>query len=167
MSETSSKRTSTDRLVRWMPGRRVHKHKDTDSTANLLRQLSSMDSCEASTVTDAEQRDGEAPMWAEIKLVIERDGKGLVHYFRRHDGELLIEVLYEVLHPYAKTSIYEGMWADLDKLMDRIMTAKKPDPADRAQALGIASCLARVKNPYQPDVNAIRKEASERWEERQ
>lgn len=126
-----------------------------------------MDSCEATTVTDAEQLSGEAPSWAEIKLIIERDEKGLLHYFRRHDCELIIEVLYEVLHPYAKTSIYEGMWADLDRLMDKIMSAKKPDPADRAQALGIASCLARVKNPYKPDVSVIRAEATERWEERQ
>jgi hypothetical protein len=135
-------------------------------TADLLRQLSTMDSCEAWTVTDAEHVAEEVPDWAEIVLSIERNGKELQHFFRRHDGELVMEVLREVLHPNAGRSILQALWEDLDALMDEIMS-NPPDPDTKGQARGLALAIARMQKPYNPSLDAVRKEARERWKARQ
>lgn len=137
-----------------------------DSTANLLRQLSTMDSCEAVSLTDGDHLAG-APNWAELALTIERDGKGLLHYLRRHDAELIVEVLFRVLHPNAGKSIHKQLWADLDACMVNLMDGGL-DVMDKREfkgkALGLATALALVENPYGPDVGMIRKQASERYE---
>lgn len=129
-----------------------------------------MDGCEAWTVTDAEQRNGDVPDWAEIVLSIERNGKQLLHYFRRHDGELVIEVLHEVLHPSAKRSIRSQLWEQLDTRIDSLKSDEPADPITeqqvRGEARGLAIAIAYMTNPYAPSVDAVRSEAQERWKTR-
>ena len=148
-----------------MPSKQRRAEEDKDSTANLLRLLSTMDSCEATSLTDGDHLAG-APDWAELLLTIERDGKGLAHYLKRHDAELIVEVLFRVLHPNAGKSIHKQLWAGLDECMVGIMEEELPLKKIKAQgmALGLATALALVENPYGPDVDMIRSEALTRYE---
>lgn len=136
-----------------------------DTTVNLLRQLSTMDECEAYSIVDGDHHNG-APGWAELALEIVREGKGLLHYFRRHDAELVVEVLFKVLHPNAGKSINGEIWRELDETMVVLMEGADDAEKIRSQgkALGLATALARISNPYAPNVDEIRKLARERYD---
>lgn len=137
-------------------------------TADLLRELSTIEECEAETVTDAQQRVGEAPEWAEISLKLVRDGKTLTLWLRRHDGELIIEVLHEVLHPNAGGSIRSAIWSELDAAYGQLKEAGNGSDRElRGYARGLAQALAHLENPYAPSLDAVRTTAQERWEARQ
>lgn len=66
----------------------------------------------------------------------------------------------------AGKSLLELMWEELDETMDRLMVPGAAAETDKGQALGIAWCIALVTNPYHVNMEAIREEALERWEER-
>jgi hypothetical protein len=89
---------------------------------------------------------------------------------RRHDGELIIEVLHQVLHPNAGGVANDMIWTELDEVVDRIQArvqkGKEPLKRDVGQALGLATTLAIIENPYAYDVDSIREAAMERWEAR-
>jgi hypothetical protein len=86
-------------------------------------------------------------------------------------------------------ALFEELWKELDTIVEHIMSEEAPEVADfdsgvqyqdidtgkatevcikygewRGQAQGIAYALAVLINPYQPDIEAIRAEAMERWE---
>lgn len=81
-------------------------------------------------------------------------------------------------------ALLEELWKELDTVVEHIMAEDEPDVWEReddgeesgsplewqkygewrGQAQGLAYALAIIANPYQPDVNAIRTEAMERWE---
>jgi hypothetical protein len=65
----------------------------------------------------------------------------------------------------AGRSIIEIIWEDLDDVMDRLMA--EPTDADKGEALGLARALATMMNPYEKNVDSIRGEAFERWQERE
>jgi hypothetical protein len=81
-------------------------------------------------------------------------------------------------NPHAGKTIVEIMWEELDEIMDRLMEGGKPTGAvqlvedwqaygeERGQAQGVAYCLAVVTNPYDVNVDEIKKEALARWKER-
>lgn len=84
-------------------------------------------------------------------------------------------------------ALLEEGWKELDTIVEHIMWEGEPqsrntwNPDDlaaireqfqeygewRGQAQGIAYMLAVLTNPYQPDIEAIRSEAMQRWEEGQ
>lgn len=73
---------------------------------------------------------------------------------------------------YAGPSILESAWAMLDELVDQIMSDKlslpgSEEPATVGEALGVARVIALFLNPYNPNVDAVRAEAMQRWEDRQ
>lgn len=80
-------------------------------------------------------------------------------------------------------ALLEEGWKELDTIVEHIMSEEMPYwekyssdfdkfAADlqeycewRGQAQGIAYMLAVLTNPYQPDIDAIREEAIQRWEQ--
>lgn len=71
---------------------------------------------------------------------------------------------------HAGPSLRELAFKELDAVMDRLMDATLDEqpisPTDRGEAKGLAIALAIFTNPYNPNVDAIRAEAMERWEAR-
>lgn len=129
---------------------------------SLLAELATLDACEAHAVTDSEQRNNDLPDWVEIILELERSGKSRKHLLRRHDAELIIEVLYEVLHPASGRSIVQSIWQELDDAMVRLFRGDAVEE-DKGLALGLATALAYMTNPYNPNVDAVRAIAMERY----
>lgn len=65
-------------------------------------------------------------------------------------------------------SILERIWLLLDETMDALMAdGKNAHPQTRGQALGLAMAIAVLAHPDLPTVDAVRREAVERWERRQ
>lgn len=60
-------------------------------------------------------------------------------------------------------SILELLWEELDRIVERIM-ADAGDEDDKGRALGTAYSIAVIQNPYRPNIEAVRREAMERWE---
>lgn len=70
-------------------------------------------------------------------------------------------------------SILELIWEKLDAVYAELVTeevARDPMSAEasvlRGEALGLASALAIITNPYSPNLDAIRAEAKARWEDK-
>lgn len=139
--------------------------------AALLEELSKFDSVEATTVTDGDHLTGTVEMNTELVLDIDYGGHVRRLELTRHDGELIIEVLYSVLHPH--TNRHGGvakMWSLLDEQMDYLMADDEPEPEDKARAKAIAECITVMLNPLaEPgsiDVTEVREQAIDRWESR-
>jgi hypothetical protein len=68
-------------------------------------------------------------------------------------------------------TLLELMWAQLDRLMRQLLddgpTQKERETWEYHQligrAQGVAFCIATVVNPYKTDVDAVRREAMERY----
>lgn len=149
------------------------KRKQTDDEEAML-SLATLNEASAYMTSSNDIDAGSVPSWCELILDLKRMDDGTLKPawpinarlpLRRHDGELIIEVLHNALHPNAGGAVVAGLWADLDAVMDRLMS--NPTKSDRGLALGLTIALARVSNPYQPDEDAIRGIAVERWEARQ
>lgn len=65
----------------------------------------------------------------------------------------------------AGRSLLEMIEERLDDVVDRLMAGEAED-TDKGAALGLAEAIAIIKNPYYPDVDVIRAEAMERYDER-
>ncbi len=67
---------------------------------------------------------------------------------------------------YAGPTLLEALWDEMDRLMEGLMTKQDAaDGGDRFRAEELGYVIAVVSNPYQPDINAIRKEALRRFRE--
>ncbi len=67
---------------------------------------------------------------------------------------------------HAGPSILELLWAEMDRLMEGLMTgADAEDGGDKFRAEELAFCLAVFTNPYEPNIDSIREETVRRWEE--
>jgi hypothetical protein len=130
--------------------------------ADLLLGLGTLESCEARVPTAHEQDIGEVPDWCELVLTLERDDKTVVHYLRRHDGELIVEILNDVLRPHTGASGQQMIWAELDEVYDR-MKRGEPEKGDKDYARGLCMALAIIRRIGAPDLDAIRETARERW----
>lgn len=115
---------------------------------------------------------GNVPDWCDLELTvtqIEDDGDTeWVMPMTRAAGEAVTDAIREVLHPWAGMSIIEHIWAALDEAMEAIMDPDEEMPVtdqQRGYALGLATSLAYLYNPIEPNVDAIREEARERWEQ--
>jgi hypothetical protein len=144
------------------------------TTAELLEELATLDEVEAEITTVTEHVAGIVPKWCELRLKIRREQDDATQFplnidipLRRHDGELIIEVLQEVLHPEQTTVAGEAIWAAMDDVVERIMKrrqkGKDPRPEDLGEAVGIATAIAITNNPVQPNVDDVRWAATERW----
>lgn len=142
--------------------------------ADLLIELASIDEIEAHIPTNREHVQEAVPSWCDLVLKVRRHGEWpitLAAPLRRHDGELISQVLKDVLHPKHNAGAEAGMWHELDAVVDRIQArverGKEPKKRDLGQALGLATAIALVNNPVEPDVDDVRATAMERWESRQ
>lgn len=138
--------------------------------ADLLMQLATLDEVEAEIPTVAEHTAGIVPQWCELRLKIKREDEWPLNIdipLRRHDGELIIEVVHAVLHPERAGLAIEGVWAALDAVVEKIMKrrgkGKDPKPEHLGEALGLATAIAWMNNPMQPNVEDVRWTATERW----
>lgn len=152
------------------------------ATHELLAELSTFDELNVWTPGALDHHRQQVPQGTEVMLTLVRTStKGkhsMVNYplnvripMSRHDGEYIIESLYTALHPNSGGSILHMLWGELDDIVDRIQAriAKGKDPlkADAGQALGVATSIAILVNPYAYDVDEVRNEAMLRWEARQ
>lgn len=136
-----------------------------DDDIAMLLQLGTFDGCEGYAITDADQVEGNIPPWAEIAFTITRDGKKLVHYLTRHDGEVVVMTLLKTMHPQAGRPVIGFLWEKLDKAYAGLMIAEGDERFRlQGEALGLATAIATVRAPHSPDVDLVRKEARERYE---
>ena len=133
----------------------------------LMVELSTFEDVDAFALTDADHVAGDCPDWAEIVLRITRSKKQLDHYLRRHDGEAIILALLKVLHPNAGKSVSGNLWAEVDQAMVDLLDGdlgKEDRLKTQGFALGLSTAIALIRHPANPDVDAVRKEAMERYE---
>ena len=133
----------------------------------LLIQLGTVDDVSCTPLTDADHVAGGIPKWAEVRLDIERDGKLLQHYLTRHDGEAISLALLRSMHPNAGRGISGHLWEQLDQCMVNLMDgglSGEDKASERGLALGLATAVALIRSPHSPDVDAVRKEAKERYD---
>lgn len=140
--------------------------------AELLTTLSRMDSVEAIAVGDGDHRECNVSDWCEILLDLEYPGGARRRLeMTRHDAELIIEVLHQVLHPHEhKSSPVQKLWSLLDDQMDFLLADDDPEPEDKVRAKTLAEAIVLCTNPLADpehiDVSDVRAQAVERWEER-
>lgn len=74
-------------------------------------------------------------------------------------------------------SLLEGLWTELDDAVEQLLAIGAPSTAMpnklqwhikylQGRAHGLAWAIAKIVNPYEPNVDAIRQRAMERREER-
>ena len=121
---------------------------------------------EARIPDDVEMRRG-VPDWCDLIISVQHED-GAAHQIpmTRVAGELLIDVVGQTLHDWAGMSIIERIWAELDEVMDGLMDGSDAGEAAKGSALGLATALATMYNPLNPNVDAIREQAVDRWTER-
>jgi hypothetical protein len=154
--------------------RETRNDEDLPSVAELLIELCTLDEVEAYIPTVADHDTGAVPPWCELVLTFKREDREwpLNHRIplRRHDGELIIEVLHGVLHPNAGLSIAQMIWRDLDARVDRIMRrvnkGMEPLKRDVGEANGLTMALARLINPYDPKPDGVKETSMERYDAR-
>lgn len=61
-------------------------------------------------------------------------------------------------------SILEMLWEELDSIVERLMGGGEAE-GDVGRAQGVAYAIAVIENPYHVDMERIRAEAMQRWEE--
>jgi len=144
------------------------------SDIELLQGLGTLDLVEAVAVGAGDQEAGTVPPWCEIQFEAKRDELKPFHvrwHLKRHDAELIIQVLHKVLHPSAGGHVTTMLWAELDEVVDRIQKrverGRDPLKADVGRAQGLTRAIAILVNPYAYDEDEVREEAMERYEERQ
>lgn len=140
------------------------------STADLLAELGTLDEVEVRIPTAVEHSQSALPKWCELIMEVKRTNEFPINLripMNRHDGELIIEVIHSVLHPHAGGSIRDGLWLELDKVIDRIMRrvdkGKEPLKADVGEARGLTTAIARMTNPYEPSEDEIKGVAMDRY----
>lgn len=117
-------------------------------------------------IPDANDR--AVPNWSDLTLTIQQEGSGARRLdLTRGAGEAIVEALHGALHPWAGMSIIEHIWAALDGEIDTLKSSKTAGEWNKGMALGLATALAIMYNPVEPNVDAVREAAMERWEERQ
>lgn len=154
------------------------------SDAELLTELATLDDVSARIPTSTEHDAQVVPAWCELVLNVMRQSTGhgsagpgayplsTTMCLRRHDGELIIEVLDAVLHPKTDREArgVVTIWAALDAVVDRIQArvakGKPVRKADIGEARGLSYALAAYLTPREPDTDAVRAEAMERWDAR-
>ncbi len=146
--------------------------------AELLAEVATLDEVEARIPTHAEQIKGIVPEWCELILEVKRepdmdadislrDSINTRMHLRRHDGELIGQVIADVLHPETDRLARESIWDELDKVVDRIQRrvdrGAAPMKTDVGMARGLSLALALLDSTREPDVDEVKGVAMERY----
>jgi hypothetical protein len=116
---------------------------------------------------DADAGKNLSPNWSDLRVTVEPEAMApTTLHLTRSAGELLIMQVGDVLHPWAGMSIREHIEAELDTRMDGLMDGSEATPEAKGTALGLALAIAYMYNPIDPNVDAVREEAMDRWAER-
>lgn len=147
--------------------------------AELLQELATLDEVVAWIPTATDHAQEVTPEWCEVVLEVKRDDDGSLDPpwplrdrmpLRRHDGELIIQVLHDVLHPGGGGQVARMLWSELDDVVDRIQKRVERDRSPRlrdvGRAQGLTTAIAIMVNPFAYDEQAVRDEAMERHEAR-
>jgi hypothetical protein len=136
--------------------------------AELLAELGTLDEVSALIPTSQDHDLENVPQWCELVLELTRNTREpyirQVLALRRHDGELIAQILADVLHPNGDRAA-EQLWVALDEVMDRLMVKAKKVDVGLAQGLSLA--IAQLRTPGRPDVERVKAQAVVRWEARQ
>lgn len=118
-------------------------------------------------IPDANDRS--VPAWSDLTLTVTQEGSGSRRLdLTRGAGEAIVEALHGALHPWAGMSIIDHLWAALDDEVDNLKSGSKTvGEYNKGRANGLAQALATMYNPIEPNVDAVREAAMERWEDRQ
>lgn len=123
-----------------------------------------------------DQDAGLVPQWSDLSVEINTDPPdptkqpwafktedgGIRLALTRNAGEVLIDVIYSTLHPYAGRSIGQIMERQLDEVVERLMT-KQAEEGDVFLARGMAMAIACMYNPLAPDWEVVRDDAVSRY----
>lgn len=159
------------------------KHKGIPGDAELLAELATLDDVSARIPTATEHDQGVVPPWCELVLAVRRDAhpnsaialRDAINNkwcLRRHDGELIIEVLGQVLRPQTEREdrgihrIWDVLDAAVDRIQARVDKGKKPRPADVSEARALTYALAQVSAVYRGDLDAVKAEVMARYDAR-
>jgi hypothetical protein len=124
--------------------------------------------------TDKEHTREEVPPWSDLVLEFTfmpwksnawTTGGSNPHatlHLTRAAGESIIDALHNALHPHAGRSILAVLWEDLDRLTSELMVGEE-DTDKRGIARGLAWAIAVMQNPANPNIDAVRDEAVERY----
>ena len=137
----------------------------------LLTELATLDEAAAYIPTGVDHDAGVVPTWCELVLELRRSDTEFPLNsrlpLRRHDGELIMEVLYSVLHPMGDRSVTKMLENELDEVIKRLMEGTSESrKVDRGMAAGLTRALAILTNPLAYDEDAVRDAAMERYEAR-
>lgn len=158
------------------------KKKDQITTAEeLLRPLATLDDVSVWVPGDGDHTAEIVPPWCELVLELKRESKPIKpnkkrpsdmpissrFALRRHDGELIIEVLDDVLHPNRAGTLADTLWRELDividKMMARVDKGKTISDHHRGLAEGLGKAIALMTMPFDPDEDAVKDIAMERY----
>ena len=82
-------------------------------------------------------------------------------------AEELLSALSSSLRPFAGYSIFEMIMAELDIILDRMMSGKPDeDGRDPGRAEAFTTALSIIRNPYEPDYIGEKERQMERYRER-
>lgn len=126
----------------------------------------------AKPVTEAEQRSDVRSVWAEVTLDISANGNRRTIELTRAGGEALLQELHGALHPWAGHSIIDDLWKELLAVVGQLLAEFPNGMKDvkntpeagaygelRGHARGLAYAIAVMRNPYKPNVDAVKREA--------
>jgi hypothetical protein len=122
----------------------------------------------AEAVPDAEgdlqpvsELDAKGVSVALARFVHPSDLKRAVRKLTKADSLRPIRPTSQVCHG---KSILEMLWEELDTIVERLMGGGEAEH-DIGRAQGVAYAIAVIENPYYVDIERVRKEAMDRWEQ--
>ena len=108
---------------------------------------------------------GDVPDWCDLSLEIESSEHNKVWcsawdetvtlYMTRKAGQELLDAMTKLLHPYAGGSLIQLMEKDLDAVVERLLSGTAQE-GEKDMARGMAMMIARFRQPYQSDWEAVR-----------
>lgn len=89
-------------------------------------------------------------------------GQGATYYMSRELLQELGRAIGEALLPGVRGKLLDRYWAELDDIMERLQAGAEAED-DVGKARNAAYFIAILKNAVQPDMEAVREEAYDRW----
>lgn len=145
--------------------------KKNKGSESLFADLASLDEVTAWSPTGKDHDAGIVPPWCEMVLEVARESEWPIKVqwpLRRHDGEMIIDVIHQTLHTRPGGNVTDMLWTELDrvvvKIQKRVEKGREPKSGHVGEARGLALAIAILTNPYAYDLDEVRAEAMARYE---